>query len=108
MNVINTFHADKVDERRLKKISIARDIAIVQRGDQRRVIKVGQSSKLKHISFEEVEHELENYDRIREEEIKLLCKRRNQITHKKEKSPKMSLFYLMMKSLFIKNLYVNQ
>ena len=50
--VINTFHTDKEEETRLKQRSIAHDIAIVQRGDQPRVTKVGQSSKLKHVSFE--------------------------------------------------------
>ena len=75
INVINTFHTDKVEERRLKQRSIARDIAIVQRGDQPRVTKVGQSSKPKHVSFEDVEHETENYDRISEEEIRTVVQK---------------------------------
>ena len=75
MNVINTFHIDKAEERRLKQISITHDIAIVQRGDQPRVTKVGQSSKPKHVSFEDVEHETKNYDRISEEEIRNVVKK---------------------------------
>ena len=70
MHVINTFHTEKTEERRLKQRSIAHDIAIVQRGDQLRVTKVGHSCKPKHVSFEDVEHEAKNYDRISEEEIK--------------------------------------
>ena len=51
MNVINSFHIKKAEERILKQRSIARDTAIVKRGDQPRVTKVGQSSKLKHVFF---------------------------------------------------------
>ena len=57
MTVVNTFHTDKAEERRLKKREIARDTAVVQRGDQPGVTKVGQSSKLKYVNFEGVEHE---------------------------------------------------
>ena len=57
ITLINTFHKDKEEERRLKQRAIVHDAAIVQRGDQPRVTKVGQSSKLKHVSFEGVEHE---------------------------------------------------
>ena len=55
MNVINTFHTDKAEEGRLKQRSIARGISIVQREDQPRVTKVGQSSKPKHVAFEDVD-----------------------------------------------------
>ena len=75
MDVIKTFHKDKAEERRLKQRAIARDTATVQRGDQPRVTKVGQSSKLKHVSFEGVEHETENYDRISEEEMRTIVQK---------------------------------
>ena len=59
----------------MKKILIIRDIAIVQRGDQPRLTKVGQSNKPKHVSFEDVEDEAENYDRISEEEIRTVVQK---------------------------------
>ena len=75
MDVIKTFHKDKAEERRLKQRAIAHDTATVQRGDQPRVTKVGQSSKLKHVSFEGVEHEIENYDRISEELMRTIVQK---------------------------------
>ena len=75
MTVIKIFHTDKEDERIMKQRSISHDITIVQWGDQPRVTEVGQSSKLKHVSFEGVEHETKNYDRISEEEIRTVVQK---------------------------------
>ena len=36
---------------------------------------MGQSSKPKHVAFEDVEHETENYDRISEEEIRTVVQK---------------------------------
>ena len=64
MTVIKTFHSETEKERRMRQRPIAHGTAVVQRGDQRRLTKVGQYSKPKHVSFEDVEHETEKYDRI--------------------------------------------
>ena len=75
MDAIKTFHKDKAEDRRLKQRAIARETATVQRGDQPKVTKVGQSSKLKHVSFEGFKHEIENYDRISEEEMRTIVQK---------------------------------
>ena len=73
MTVINTFHTETEEERRQKQI--AQDTAIVERGDQQRLTKVGQSSKPKHVSFEDVENKSENYVSISEEEIRTIVQK---------------------------------
>jgi hypothetical protein len=72
MNVINNFHIETEEERRRKQRSIIHDTAIVHTGDQQRIHKVGQSSKAKHVSFEDVANckaEAEKYVTISEEEV---------------------------------------
>ena len=82
MTAIKTFHTDKEEDMRMKQRSIAHDIAIVQRGDHPRVTKVVQQSKPKHVSFEDVEDEAENYDRITEEITNVVQKEKTSQTTK--------------------------
>ena len=53
---------------------------------------MGQYSKPKHVSFEDVEDEYENYVSISEEEIRAVVQKEKTNQTPKEKWPKMSLF----------------